>query len=59
MANLWLTAVSLPMQKGRTALHFSAAQGHELVVEILLDAGADREIQDQVNTFDLFAQTCV
>ena len=59
MANLWLTAVSLPMQEGGTALHFSATEGHALVVEILLDAGADRDIQNKVNIFDLFAHTCV
>ena len=39
------------MQDGMTALAFAAYQGHKQVVHILLNAGANPDIQDQVANY--------
>lgn len=38
-------------EKRRTALHFASCQGHELIVKVLLDKGAD------VNQKDILGNT--
>jgi len=37
------------IQDGRTALHIAAAYGHEDVLEVLLEASMDPDMQDEVN----------
>ena len=41
------------MQKGWTALHVACQQGHDKIVKILLQAGADYGIQTSVSNFEL------
>jgi ankyrin repeat protein len=36
------------LQDGRTALHWATVQGHEGVVEVLLKAACNKDIQDKV-----------
>ena len=40
-------------QDGYTALHLAAREGHEDVVELLLEAKADPELKAQVISYDL------
>ena len=37
-------------QDGKTALHFASWQGHLAVVTVLVDGGADLNIQEKVST---------
>jgi len=37
------------IQDGMTALHIAAAYGHEDVLELLLEANVDPDMQDEVN----------
>ena len=40
------------IQDGVTPLHFACENGHDEVVKILLQGGADPNIQDKVNNRD-------
>ncbi len=41
-------AAAAAAQDGRTALMWAAAEGHADCARLLLDAGADKEVKDQV-----------
>jgi hypothetical protein len=43
-------AASAAVQEGCTALHWSAREGHEDCMRLLLDAGADKNVTDEVRT---------
>ena len=47
-ASMKVQAVLSTQQKGSTALTFSAQNGHAAVVEMLLEAGADKDLQNKV-----------
>ena len=42
-------AVTVLLQDGSTALMEAALQGHEAVVRVLVDAGADKDLQNEVD----------
>jgi ankyrin repeat protein len=39
------------IQKKETALHHAAKKGHIATVQLLLQAGADKEAKDKVSTY--------
>ena len=46
--NIQFTSALVSIQNGDTPLHTSSANGHEVVVEVLLKAGADHSISNKV-----------
>ena len=43
-----ITIVIFVIQTGLTSLHAASFKGHKAIVELLLDNGADIDIQDKV-----------
>ena len=39
-----------PSQDGLTALHLASSEGHRDIVQLLLDGGAQLDIEDEVST---------
>lgn len=57
LVSSWLpgsSVVWLPSQYGRSPLHLAAYRGHGEVVQILLRAGCDLDIQDDVSLHHVF-----
>ena len=48
--SLFASAASLFVQRGRTALMMAARNGHADVAEVLVAAGADTNVEDNVST---------
>ena len=44
---------------GRTSLHYASENGHQPVVELLLDRGADIDQKDKYGEFILFIHLCI
>jgi len=52
LSTLLLSLYFITVQDGKTALHLAAEHGHTNVVQLLIEAQADLDLQDKVHTFE-------
>lgn len=56
---LYCTSVHVYLQRGDTALHVAAALNHKRTVQVLLEAGADGTIRNNVSSKHTTVHTTV